>query len=214
MLDDAGGASLTELGKPLAVADLIGLGRGLGRAVAGMHRRGVIHRDITPANIVVSGDGTPTLVDFALASSLAEIRPEFTHHAGIVGTLGYLAPEQTGRTGRLVDHRADLYALGATLYEMATGEPPFSSGDPLRLVHDHLARVPVPPAQVNPAIPGLLCAATTPPGTGRRGGSWRWAKPAAMSPAPRRCACSALSSAAGPSRSKTVSIRVGGPGRG
>jgi signal transduction histidine kinase len=91
-------------------------------------------------------------------SSLAEIRPEFTHHAGIVGRLGYLAPEQTGRTGRLVDHRADLYALGATLYEMATGEPPFGSGDPLRLVHDHLARVPLPPAEVNPAIPGLLSA--------------------------------------------------------
>ena len=158
VLDDAGGASLAELGKPLAVADLIGLGLGLGRAVTGMHHRGVMHRDITSANIVVSGDGTPTLVDFALASSLAEIRPEFTHHAGIVGTLGYLAPEQTGRTGRLVDHRADLYALGATLYEMATGEPPFGSGDPLRLVHDHLARVPVPPTQVNPAIPGLLSA--------------------------------------------------------
>jgi signal transduction histidine kinase len=91
-------------------------------------------------------------------SSLAEIRPEFTQHAGIVGRLGYLAPEQTGRTGRLVDHRADLYALGATLYEMATGEPPFGSGDPLRLVHDHLARVPLPPAEVNPAIPGLLSA--------------------------------------------------------
>ena len=87
------------------------------------------------------------------ASPLAEIRPEFTHHAQIVGTLAYLAPEQTGRTSRPVDQRADLYALGATLYELATGEPPFGSGDPLRLVHDHLARVPVPPAEVNPAIP-------------------------------------------------------------
>jgi signal transduction histidine kinase len=158
VLDDAGHASLAELGKPMAVPGLLGLGLGLGRAVAGMHHRGVMHRDITPANIVVSGDGAPTLVDFALASSLAEIRPEFTHHAGIVGTLAYLAPEQTGRTGRPVDHRADLYALGATLYEVAAGEPPFGSGDPLRLVHDHLARVPVPPAEVNPAIPGLLSA--------------------------------------------------------
>jgi serine/threonine protein kinase len=61
--------------------------------------------------------------------SLAEIRPEFTHHAEIVGTLAYVAPEQTGRTGRSVDERADLYALGATLYELTTGEPPFGSGD-------------------------------------------------------------------------------------
>ena len=95
-------------------------------------------------------------MDFALATAFAEIRPEFTHHSEIVGSLPYLAPEQTGRTGRPVDQRADLYALGATLYELATGEPPFGSGDPLRLTHDHLARVPVAPAEANPAIPEAL----------------------------------------------------------
>ncbi|MER7009000.1 AAA family ATPase, partial [Dactylosporangium sp. NPDC000555] len=153
---DVGGTSLAGLTKPLVVGDLIELGVGLARAVAGMHRRGVMHRDITPANILISRDGAPCLVDFALASSLAEIRPEFTHHTEIVGTLAYLAPEQTGRTGRSVDQRADLYALGATLYELATGAPPFGSGDPLRLTHDHLARVPVPPARVNPAVPAPL----------------------------------------------------------
>ena len=156
VLADAGDATLAELAKPLAARDLTGLALGLARAVAGMHRRGVMHRDITPANIVVSADGVPTLVDFALATSIAEIRPEFTHHSEIVGTLAYLAPEQTGRTGRSVDQRADLYALGATLYELGTGEPPFGAGDPLRLIHDHLARVPVPPAEVNPAVPEPL----------------------------------------------------------
>jgi serine/threonine protein kinase len=156
VLADAGGASLASQAKPLAADDLIGLAVGLARAVAGMHRRGVMHRDITPANIVVSGDGAPCLVDFALASSLAEMRPEFTHHAEIAGTLAYLAPEATGRTGRPVDQRADLYALGAVLYEQATGTPPFGTGDPLRLVHDQLARVPVPPAQANPAVPEPL----------------------------------------------------------
>ena len=144
------------MARPLPAGELAGLGLGLARAVAGMHRRGVIHRDITPANIVLSGDGAPCLVDFALASSVAEIRPEFTHHAEITGTLAYLAPEATGRTGRPVDQRADLYALGATLYELATGEPPFGAGDPLRLIHDHLARVPVPPAEANPAVPAPL----------------------------------------------------------
>jgi serine/threonine protein kinase len=98
------------------------------------------------------------VVDFALASPLAEVRPEFSHHTQIVGTLGYLAPEQTGRTGRSVDQRADLYGLGATLYELATGAPPFGRGDPLRLVHAHLARVPQPPAQLNPAVPARLSA--------------------------------------------------------
>jgi signal transduction histidine kinase len=156
MLADAGPRSALQLSKPMAVDDLVGLAVDLARAVAEMHRRGVMHRDIAPANIVVSRDGAPCLVDFALATLLAEVRPDFTHHSEIVGTLEYLAPEQTGRTGWSVDERADLYALGATLYELATGQPPFGSGDPLRLVHDHLARVPVPPANVNPAVPATF----------------------------------------------------------
>jgi serine/threonine protein kinase len=156
MLADAGGASLAGAAKPLAAGELAGLAVELGRAVAGMHRRGVIRRDITPANVALSGDGVPCLVDFALASSFAEIRPEFMHHAEITGTLAYLAPEATGRSGRPVDQRADLYALGAVLYELAAGAPPFGMGDPLGLIHDHLARVPVPPAEVNQAVPAAL----------------------------------------------------------
>ncbi|HEX3308126.1 MAG TPA: AAA family ATPase, partial [Streptosporangiaceae bacterium] len=156
MLEDVDGTSLAALSKPLNVDELIELAVQLARAVAGMHRRGVMHRDIAPANVVLSGEGGPCLVDFALAMSLAEMRPEFTHHTQIVGTLAYLAPEQTGRTGRSVDQRADLYAFGAMLYELATGAPPFGSGDPLRLTHDHLARAPVPPAVVNPDIAGPL----------------------------------------------------------
>ena len=72
---------------------------------------------------------SPTLIDFELATTFAEERPGFTHESQIAGTLAYLAPEQTGRTGRPVDQRADLYALGATLYELATGQPPFGDGD-------------------------------------------------------------------------------------
>ena len=156
VLQDLGGASLAGLAKPVAAARLIALAIELSRAVAGMHRHGVMHCNISPANIVVAGDGAPCLVDFALASPLGEIRPEFTHHSEMLGTLAYLAPEQTGRTGRSVDQRSDLYALGATLYELATGEPPFGSGDPLRLIHDHLAALPVPPAEVNPTLPSAL----------------------------------------------------------
>ena len=101
--------------KPVALDDLIGLAEQLAGAVAAMHGRAVMHRDICPANIVTSSDGVPCLVGFGLATPMAEIRPAFTHHSQIVGTLAYLAPEQTGRTGRPVDHRSDLYALGATL---------------------------------------------------------------------------------------------------
>ncbi len=156
LLADAGARTLAELPKPLPARDLAGLALQLARAMAEVHRREVIHRDLTPANVVVTADCTPTLVDFALATSIAEIRPEFTHHSEIPGTLAYLAPEQTGRTGRAVDQRADLYALGAVLYELGTGEPPFGAGDPLRLIHDHLARMPDPPAAVNQDLPEPL----------------------------------------------------------
>jgi predicted ATPase/signal transduction histidine kinase len=156
VLADAGRISLAEVAKPVAAADLTVLAIKLAQAVAGMHRREVMHRDIMPANIVLSSGGCPCLVDFSLASSFAEIRPEFTHHAEITGAPAYLAPEQTGRTRRPVDQRADLYALGATLYELATGAPPFGTGDPLRLTHDHLARVPASPLEVNPALPAPL----------------------------------------------------------
>ncbi len=150
---DAGGVSLAGMPLPLALGDLTTLAARLARAVAGMHRRGVMHRDIAPDNIVVSGNGDPCLVGFALATSIADVHPEFTHTGEIVGTLAYLAPEQTGRTARPVDQRADMYALGATLYELTTGEPPFGADDPLQLIHDHLARVPAAPAEVNPAVP-------------------------------------------------------------
>ncbi|MEV6896493.1 AAA family ATPase [Amycolatopsis sp. NPDC051372] len=156
VLADAGGRSLAGRAEPLPVDVLLGVGLGVARAVAAMHRRGVLHRDITPANIVLSPDGTPCLLDFALATSLTDPPPPSPGRSDIVGTLAYLAPEQTGRTGRPVDQRSDLYALGTTLYELATGAPPFGSGDPLRLVHDHLARVPAPPVEVNPALPSPL----------------------------------------------------------
>ena len=88
VLEDVGGTTLAGLAKPLPVDELIGLALDVARAVAGMHRLGVMHRDITPANILIrGGGGSPYLVDFALATSFAEIRPEFTHYNEIVGTL-------------------------------------------------------------------------------------------------------------------------------
>ena len=158
VLTDVYGANLASLVKPLAADALIELALRLARTVADMHRREVIHRDITPANIVLADDGVPYLVDFALATSFAEDRPEFTHYSEIAGTMAYLAPEQIGRTGRPADQRADLYGLGATLYELATGEPPFGTGPVSQILHDHLARLPVAPAAAVSGVPEPLSA--------------------------------------------------------
>ena len=156
VLQDVAGVPLASLlcAGPLPVAQVLQIAVPLARAVAAMHRRGIVHRDINPTNILVSGPfHQPTLIDFNLASSVADERPGFTHPSQVVGTLAYLAPEQTGRTGRAVDQRADLYALGATLYELVAGRPPFDGADPLQLICDHLIRVPAWPSLLDPRVP-------------------------------------------------------------
>lgn len=158
-MHDDGGIPLSELlhKQKLAMPDLLELGRALARTLAGVHRAGVIHKDVTPSNVLISEPGyTSTLIDFNISSSAAEERPGFTHQSHIAGTLRYMSPEQTGRTGRPVDQRADLYSLGVLLYELAVGHPPFEGDDFLDLVHDHLVRVPTPPAQISSEIPQTL----------------------------------------------------------
>jgi hypothetical protein len=165
VLEDVGGRTLTALlddsdpagRRALTGRDAVSFALALARVLAGVHAAGVIHKDVNPANILVCGpDRQPVLIDWELATTFAQEQPGFTHERNIVGTLAYLAPEQTGRTGRGVDARADLYALGATLYELVTGGPPFGRGDPLTLIHDHLARTPVAPSETNPDLPVIL----------------------------------------------------------
>lgn len=156
-LRDTPARTLSELPAPWAPGPLIDLARKLVEVIAEIHRHGVIHRDVSPANVLVTKTGEPILIDFELAVLAVQDHHSQMPEDGLAGTLPYLAPEQTGRTGRPVDHRADLYALGATLYELATGAPPFGRDrDPLSLIHDHLATVPVPPHEVNPLVPAML----------------------------------------------------------
>ncbi|MBW3656065.1 MAG: serine/threonine protein kinase, partial [Gemmatimonadetes bacterium] len=156
VLHDCMGVPLAQVLRKgaLDIAALLSLALQLARLVSKVHCAGVIHQDINPSNILLCGaQRQPLLIDFDRASTFAEGQPGFTHHRDIPGTLAYLAPEQTGRTGRTVDQRADLYSLGATLYEMATGHPPFTAEDPLQLIHDHLARLPQVPAELDPDLP-------------------------------------------------------------
>ncbi|MEJ2578649.1 MAG: AAA family ATPase [Kineosporiaceae bacterium] len=167
LIDDTGHLSLADYldGRgpdgPLRGAPLLALARDTARVLAGVHAAGVLHRDMSPGNVLVRADGSdPMLVDYELATTFADDRPEFTHPTEIAGTLPYLAPELTGRTGRAVDHRVDLYSFGAVLYELITGQPPFggSEQDALELLHAHLARDPAPPSAVAPGTPPVLSA--------------------------------------------------------
>ncbi|UJR86590.1 AAA family ATPase [Sandaracinus amylolyticus] len=158
-LEDAGPRHLKSLLRrgPLAIDDALRIAVELAEIVAQLHRAHVLHRDINPTNVVVSADGRRiTLVDFDLATDVPGPAPREALEVDVEGTLLYVAPEQTGRLDRVVDQRADLYALGATLYEMLTGGPPFALRDPVELVHAHLARDPLPPSEVRPEIPRVL----------------------------------------------------------
>ncbi|QRN93944.1 AAA family ATPase [Archangium violaceum] len=161
VLEDAGPGDLRDWLKhhPLEPDIFLEMAIQLAEILGTLHRHHVIHRDINPTNIIVKeGPGHLTVIDFDIATKVAGP----TLPANILGelelTLPYVAPEQTGRMDRLVDHRADLYSLGATFYEMLTGQPPFLSSDPIELVHAHLARPPLPPVHANPKVPELLSA--------------------------------------------------------
>lgn len=113
-------------------------------------RRSIIHRDIKPENLIVTSDNQVKIIDFGLAKSMWE-SSDLTGTGLVVGTPRYISPEQG--MGRSVDHRSDIYSLGATLYELATGKCPFDGDTPLAIMMKHINAPLTPPYMVNPRIP-------------------------------------------------------------
>jgi len=143
----------------LRLADALGIAVGVAEALRDVHAAGVIHRDVTPHNIVfAAATGEVRLIDFDIATAWRIDHRGFVPPGKLEGTLLYMAPEQTGRMNRATDRRADLYAFGATLFEMLTGRPPFVESDILSIVHAHLAVRPPPPATLVPEIPAPVSA--------------------------------------------------------
>jgi PAS domain S-box-containing protein len=160
VLEDPGGAPLDRLlGRPLDVSDFLRIAIPLAGALRRVHERGLIHKDIKPANILVdSVSGGVWLTGFGIASRLPREHQAPAPPGVIAGTLAYMAPEQTGRMNRSVDSRSDLYALGVTFYEMLTGALPFAAADPMEWVHCHIARQPAPPDERVAGVPGQISA--------------------------------------------------------
>ena len=156
--EDPGGEPLLRLlGRPWEITSFLRFAIGLAAALARLHGRGLIHKDIKPANILVN-DATWAvwLTGFGIASHLPRERQAPGSTEAIAGTLAYMAPEQTGRMNRSIDSRSDLYACGVTLYETITGSLPFSASDPLEWIHCHIARPPTPPSERVHGIPGPI----------------------------------------------------------
>ena len=132
---------------------------GLATALKGLHKGGLIHKDLKPANIIVNAATSQVwLTGFGIASRLVRERQNATPLESIEGTLTYMAPEQTGRMNRSIDSRSDLYALGVILYEMVTGRLPFSASDSMEWMHCHVARQPAPPTELRSDLPPAVCA--------------------------------------------------------
>jgi PAS domain S-box-containing protein len=151
-----------QLAAPLDVGRFLAIAVAVAAALAALHRQGVVHKDIKPANIFLAtrrdGSIEAKLTGFGAATTLLRERqapepPEF-----IAGTLAYMAPEQTGRMNRSIDSRSDLYSLGITLYQMLAGHLPFSASAPLEWVHCHIALQPPPPSRYRGDIPEPLAA--------------------------------------------------------
>jgi len=157
------GQSLAELirGASLDLAEKLRLAVNVTTVLSRIHEQQVMHKDMSSSNILVAGKDQPGsqdgvyVIDFGIASVMQQ---ESVSHLAtddtLAGTLAYISPEQTGRMNRSVDYRTDLYSMGVILYELFTGQLPFESSDVLELIHDHIAREPSPPHEIEPAIPG------------------------------------------------------------
>src|SRR6059058_3312298 len=150
------GRTLKELlvrNGPTPIPIAIDYARQILGALAFAHRNGIIHRDIKPHNIVVGGDGRLKVTDFGIARSGAS---QMTEAGSIVGTAQYLSPEQA--RGAPVDPRSDLYSLGIVLYEMLTGQVPFTGDAPVEIAMKHLSAIPDPPSKLREGVPHDLDA--------------------------------------------------------
>ncbi|GAA0397342.1 Stk1 family PASTA domain-containing Ser/Thr kinase [Microbispora corallina] len=124
---------------------------GILRALDYSHRGGIVHRDIKPANIMLTINGEVKVMDFGIARAMADSAATMTQTAQVIGTAQYLSPEQA--RGERVDARSDIYSTGCVLYELLTGQPPFTGDSPVAIAYQHVREDPIPPSRIDPEIP-------------------------------------------------------------
>src|SRR5215831_4045972 len=145
--------------RPMELKRFLRCAISLAAAIGQVHRRGLIHKDVKPSNVLANAAlDHAWLMGFGIASRLPRERQAAEPPEVISGTLAYMAPEQTGRMNRSIDSRSDLYALGVTLYELLTGSLPFVASDPMEWIHSHIAKQPLPPAERLRDIPHSISA--------------------------------------------------------
>lgn len=149
------GGSLADRVKngPLpALEEAVHIIRLVTQAVDYAHRKGIIHRDLKPSNILLDIDDQPKVTDFGLAKRV-DADHELTASGKVMGTPSYMPPEQAAGQNENVNEKSDVYALGATLYYLLTGRPPFQTDNPLETLFQVMNQDPVPPRTLNPTVP-------------------------------------------------------------
>jgi serine/threonine-protein kinase len=114
------------------------------------HRHGIVHRDVKPANVMITNQGAVKVMDFGIARAMHDGQASMTQTAAVIGTAQYLSPEQARGEG--VDGRSDVYAAGCVLYELITGQPPFTGDSPVAVAYQHVREDPKAPSTSNPAV--------------------------------------------------------------
>jgi serine/threonine-protein kinase len=149
------GAELTEK-KPLPFAKSKGWAVDIATGMSVAHQVGIVHRDLKPANILINDEGLLKIVDFGVAAVASHAETQLTKTGYVIGSPKYMAPEQI--LGKKVDHRADVYSLGVIMYEMLAGIPPYSKGDHMSVMYQHVQGKCKPCEEINPEIPPALAA--------------------------------------------------------
>jgi serine/threonine-protein kinase len=146
-------ALLSEQGK-LPIERAVGLTLGICEALDYMHKRGVVHRDLKPENIMVDGEDRIKLIDFGIAMKEDARRLTYAGPSVLLGTPDYISPEQV--KGQRGDQRSDIYSLGIMLYEMLTGQTPFSGPNPLAVMNERVLNDPKPARKLRPEMSAQL----------------------------------------------------------
>ena len=145
--------------KPIELKRALQFGCDMCTGMTVAHQVGIVHRDLKPANVLINQEGLLKIVDFGVAAAQREGDTQLTKTGYVIGSPKYMAPEQI--LGKKVDERADIYAIGVMLYEMVTGVPPYSRGDHMSVMYQHVQGKARPPQELNPALPPGLSELVT-----------------------------------------------------